>query len=89
MPADRSTAADIVVNSTTKFLSGNGTSLGGAVVDTGDFPWLDHADKFPSLARPAPEYHGLTFAETFGTLAYTTYRPRRLPARSRRVAGSR
>ncbi len=65
--------ADIVVNSTTKFLSGNGTSLGGAVVDTGDFPWLDHADKFPSLARPAPEYHGLTFAETFGTLAYTTY----------------
>jgi len=65
--------ADIVVNSTTKFLSGNGTSLGGAVVDTGDFPWLDHADKFPSLAGPAPEYHGLTFAETFGTLAYTTY----------------
>ena len=65
--------ADIVVNSTTKFLSGNGTSLGGAVVDTGAFPWLDHADKFPSLARPAPEYHGLTFAETFGTLAYTTY----------------
>ena len=65
--------ADIVVNSTTKFLSGNGTSLGGAVVDTGAFPWLDHADKFPSLAQPAPEYHGLTFAETFGTLAYTTY----------------
>ncbi len=65
--------ADIVVNSTTKFLSGNGTSLGGAVVDTGEFPWLEHADKFPSLAQPAPEYHGLTFAETFGTLAYTTY----------------
>ncbi len=65
--------ADIVVNSTTKFLSGNGTSLGGAVVDTGAFPWLEHADKFPSLAQPAPEYHGLTFAETFGTLAYTTY----------------
>ena len=65
--------ADIVVNSTTKFLSGNGTSLGGAVVDSGAFPWLDHADRFPALARPAPEYHGLTFAETFGTLAYTTY----------------
>lgn len=65
--------ADIVVNSTTKFLSGNGTSLGGAVVDTGDFPWLSHADKFPSLAKPAAEYHGLTFAETFGNLAYTTY----------------
>jgi len=65
--------ADIVVNSTTKFLSGNGTSLGGAVVDTGDFPWLNHAEKFPSLAKPAAEYHGLTFAETFGNLAYTTY----------------
>ena len=85
--------ADIVVNSTTKFLSGNGTSLGGAVVDTGDFPWLEHADKFPSLARPAPEYHGLTFAETFGTLAYTTYAhavslrdPRRQPAADERLA---
>ncbi|MCY4192233.1 MAG: O-acetylhomoserine aminocarboxypropyltransferase [Rhodospirillaceae bacterium] len=65
--------ADIVVNSTTKFLSGNGTSLGGAVIDTGKFPWQNHADMFPSLARPAPEYHGLTFAETFGNLAYTTY----------------
>ncbi len=65
--------ADIVVNSTTKFLSGNGTSLGGAVIDTGKFPWQNHADTFPSLARPAPEYHGLTFAETFGNLAYTTY----------------
>lgn len=65
--------ADIVINSTTKFLSGNGTSMGGAVTDTGDFPWLSHPEKFPSLGAPAPEYHDLTFAETFGNLAYNTY----------------
>ena len=65
--------ADIVINSTTKFLSGNGTSMGGAVTDTGDFPWLSHPDKFPAMAAPAPEYHDLTFAETFGNLAYNTY----------------
>tara|TARA_B100001123_G_C15340828_1_gene1034800 strand:- start:5272 stop:6564 length:1293 start_codon:yes stop_codon:yes gene_type:complete len=65
--------ADIVVNSTTKFLSGNGSSLGGVVTDTGEFPFLNFPDKFPSLGQPAPEYHGLTFAETFGNLAYTTY----------------
>ena len=65
--------ADIVVNSTTKFLSGNGSSLGGVVTDTGEFPFLNFPEKFPSLAQPAPEYHGLTFAETFGNLAYTTY----------------
>ena len=65
--------ADIVINSTTKFLSGNGTSMGGAVTDTGDFPWLSHPDKYPSLGAPTPEYHDLTFAETFGNLAYNTY----------------
>ena len=65
--------ADIVINSTTKFLSGNGTSMGGAVTDTGKFPWLSHPDKFPSMAAPAPEYHDLTFAETFGNLAFNTY----------------
>ena len=64
--------ADIVIHSTTKFLSGNGTSLGGIVVDSGKFDWLKN-DKFPSLSKPAPEYHGLTFAETFGDLAYTIY----------------
>ena len=64
--------ADIVVHSTTKFLSGNGTVVGGAVVDSGTFDWFQN-DKFPSLTKPAPEYHGLTFAETFGDLAYTIY----------------
>jgi O-acetylhomoserine (thiol)-lyase len=64
--------ADIVIHSTTKFLSGHGTSVGGVVVDSGTFDWFQN-DKFPSLATPAPEYHGLTFAETFGDTAYTIY----------------
>ncbi len=64
--------ADMVIHSTTKFLSGNGTALGGVVVDSGRFDWFQN-DKFPSLSTPAPEYHGLTFAETFGDTAYTLY----------------
>lgn len=64
--------ADIVVHSTTKFLSGQGTALGGAVIDKGSFNYAQ-PDRFPSLATPAPEYHGLTFTETFGNLAYTLY----------------
>jgi len=64
--------ADMVIHSTTKFLSGNGTAVGGVVVDSGRFDWFQN-DKFPSMAKPAPEYHGLTFAETFGDTAYTIY----------------
>lgn len=64
--------ADIVIHSTTKFLSGHGNAMGGAVVDSGAFDWARN-DKFPSLSRPEPAYHGLTFFETFGDLAYTTY----------------
>ena len=64
--------ADIVVHSTTKFLAGNGTAIGGVVVDSGRFDWFG-SGKFPSLSKPAPEYHGLTFAETFGDTAYTIY----------------
>ncbi|MBC8257623.1 MAG: O-acetylhomoserine aminocarboxypropyltransferase [SAR324 cluster bacterium] len=64
--------ADIVVHSTTKFLSGQGNAVGGVVVDSGKFLWLGKA-KFPSLSTPSPEYNGLTFAETFGDLAYTMY----------------
>ncbi len=64
--------ADIVVHSTTKFLSGNGSTIGGCVVDSGKFDFMGR-DKFPSLSEPAPEYHGLTFAETFGDLAYTMH----------------
>ncbi len=64
--------ADMVIHSTTKFLAGNGTAVGGVVVDSGRFDWFA-TDKFPSMATPAPEYHGLTFAETFGDTAYTIY----------------
>jgi len=64
--------ADIVVHSTTKFLSGQGQSLGGAVIDSGTFDY-NQPNMFPSLACPSPEYHGLTFTETFGDLAYTIY----------------
>ncbi len=64
--------ADLVVHSTTKYLSGNGTTVGGIVVDSGRFDWTQN-DKFPSLSQPEPGYHGLTFAETFGDLAFTIY----------------
>ncbi len=64
--------ADLVVHSTTKYLSGNGTTVGGVVVDSGRFDWMQN-DKFPSLSQPEPGYHGLTFAETFGDLAFTIY----------------
>ena len=64
--------ADIVVHSTTKFLSGQGNALGGVVIDSGKFPWMENS-KYPSLSEPSPEYNGLTFAETFGDLAYTMY----------------
>nr|WP_246163687.1 O-acetylhomoserine aminocarboxypropyltransferase [Roseospira marina] len=63
--------ADIVVHSTTKFLSGHGNALGGAIVESGRFDWAK-SDKFPSLSRPEPAYHGLTFYETFGDFAFTT-----------------
>jgi len=62
--------ATLVVHSTTKYLTGNGTVTGGCVVDSGKFDWAAN-DKFPSLSEPEPAYHGLKFAETFGPLAYT------------------
>jgi O-acetylhomoserine (thiol)-lyase len=64
--------ADIIIHSTTKFLSGHGNAMGGAIVDSGMFDWFQN-DKFPALSQPEPAYHGLTFFETFGDLAYTTY----------------
>jgi O-acetylhomoserine (thiol)-lyase len=63
--------ADIVIHSTTKFLSGHGTSMGGAVVESGRFDWGRSAARYPGLTRPDPAYHGLTFAETFGDFGYT------------------
>ena len=64
--------ADIVVHSATKFLGGHGTSLGGVIVDGGKFDWLAHPDKFPSLAKPDPSYHGIVFADAVGAAAYVT-----------------
>lgn len=64
--------ADIVIHSTTKFLSGAGTAMGGMVVDSGAFDWAQN-DKFPSLTKPEPAYHGLVFYETFGDLALTVH----------------
>jgi O-acetylhomoserine (thiol)-lyase len=64
--------ADISIHSTTKFLSGNGTSVGGAVVDSGSFDWAQN-DKYGGLTEPEPAYHGLSFYETFGDMAFTTH----------------
>ncbi len=62
--------ATLVVHSTTKYLTGNGTVTGGAIVDSGEFDW-SASDRFPSLSQPEPAYHGLKFHETFGHLAFT------------------
>ena len=62
--------ATIVVHSTTKYLTGNGTVTGGCVVDSGKFDWAAN-DKFPSLSQPEPAYHGMKFAEVFGPMAFT------------------
>ena len=64
--------ATLVVNSMTKYLTGNGTVTGGVVVDSGNFDWSAN-DKFPSLSQPEPAYHGLKFHETFGALAFTLH----------------
>ena len=62
--------ADLIVHSTTKFLSGHGTFLGGALVESGKFDWAQN-EKFPTMTEPDPAYHGLTFAETFGDFGFT------------------
>lgn len=64
--------ADIVVHSATKFLGGHGTSLGGIIVDGGTFPWKEYADKYPSIAKPDPSYHGAVFADVAGPAAFVT-----------------
>ena len=64
--------ADIVVHSATKFLGGHGTSLGGVIVDGGKFDWKANADRFPSLAKPDPSYHGIVCADAVGAAAYVT-----------------
>ncbi|WP_421703623.1 O-acetylhomoserine aminocarboxypropyltransferase/cysteine synthase family protein [Aliiroseovarius sp.] len=62
--------ATLVVHSTTKYLTGNGTVTGGAIVDSGKFDWMQN-DKFPSLSKPEPAYHGLCFGEALGPMAFT------------------
>ena len=64
--------ADIVVHSTTKYMDGHATSVGGCIVDSGNFDWMAHKDKFPGLTQPDPSYHGLVYAEKFGKNAYIT-----------------
>ena len=63
---------DIVTHSTTKYMDGHATQVGGCVVDSGNFNWLDHADNFPGLCTPDESYHGLTYAKAFGKMGYTT-----------------
>lgn len=64
--------ADIVVHSATKFIGGHGSSLGGVIVDGGTFDWKANADKFPTLAKPDPSYHGAVFADVAGAAAFVT-----------------
>ena len=63
--------ADLVWNSTTKWLHGSGTTVGGVVVDGGSFPWAEYPEKYPEIAADNPAYHGVNFAETFGDAAFT------------------
>jgi len=62
--------ADIVVHSLTKYMGGHGTTIGGVLVDSGQFPWVDHAERFPGLTQPDPSYHGVTYTDAFGPAAY-------------------
>jgi len=64
--------ADIVTHSTTKYMDGHATSVGGAIVDSGNFDWEAHAEKFPGLTQPDASYHGLTYTKAFGKMAYMT-----------------
>lgn len=64
--------ADIVTHSTTKYMDGHATAVGGCIVDSSNFNWMDHAEKFPGLCTPDESYHGLTYATAFGKNAYIT-----------------
>lgn len=64
--------ADIVTHSTTKYMDGHAIGVGGAIVDSGNFDWLAHADKYPGLTTPDDSYHGIVYAEKFGKLGYIT-----------------
>lgn len=64
--------ADIVIHSTTKYMDGHATAVGGCIVDSGNFDWEAHADKYPGLTQPDPSYHGLAYSKAFGKGAYIT-----------------
>ena len=73
--------ADIVVHSLTKYIGGHGNSIGGIIVDSGRFPWGEHAERFPSLNTPDPSYHGVNYVEALGAAAYIA-RARVVPLRN-------
>ena len=72
---------DIVVHSLTKYIGGHGTSLGGAIVDSGKFPWTEHASRYPQFTTPEPSYHGVVYTEALGPAAYIG-RARTVPLRN-------
>jgi O-acetylhomoserine (thiol)-lyase len=73
--------ADIVVHSLTKYIGGHGTSIGGIIVDSGNFPWHEHTERFALLNQPDPSYHGVSYTETFGNAAFIA-RARVVPLRN-------
>jgi O-acetylhomoserine (thiol)-lyase len=73
--------ADIVVHSLTKYIGGHGTSVGGIIVDSGNFPWNEHKERFAQLNNPDPSYHGVSYTETFGPAAFIA-RARVVPLRN-------
>ena len=73
--------ADIVVHSITKYVGGHGNSLGGVIVDSGKFPWADHAERFPQFSQPEAAYHGVVYNEAFGPAAFIA-RARTVPLRN-------
>lgn len=73
--------ADIIVHSLTKYIGGHGTSIGGAIVDSGKFPWAEHKDRYPQLSQPEPSYHGVVYTEAMGPAAYIG-RARTVPLRN-------
>ena len=73
--------ADIVVHSLTKYIGGHGTSIGGVIVDSGKFPWAEHAERYPELNQPEPSYHGVVYTEAFAEAAFIG-RARTVPLRN-------
>ena len=65
---------DIVTHATTKYMDGHSSQVGGCIVDSGNFDWSKHADKFPGLVEPDASYHGLSYVKAFGKMAYIVVR---------------